>query len=576
MIGNIVKYSDFYRENPPKDYINLIKNIPKEELLVTVNAINSRLKPIMSLDFDDSREVQINCLNTILLNNKQNLDVLRCSKNLINRFLDFPIMFSLFTRVTCLYAIQEILNYEGFNEGKIDYTFEIRENIFKFLLIINENILKYDEKYNVKELEKEYNSFEFFMFKELPHNQYYNTINPIHLIDKSNFLFEKINSDVLYGEHLRKYLKDSYLCDEIGDLFHDVFSIYISSNDEVLGLTYINIEPEKHPEVVKFLDKLSERITFDKLSYNDPKIFEFLSIKKSPIYKCKSKNENIVTYLILDSILFLEKLYSLFINDFWFDYLKPNKVCTRKDWGNFIGAYFYEPFLEMIFKNMFKYNKKTIFKHTDDLKIKLSKNEIEYADFYIRNKNRVILAEAKSNYLPVINGYKTVSNIEDFKKIDLNKFYKDYGLKQLVEKTLKYFHDYKFLLNDDKQVLSKKIKLYPLLIVNDPIISSNYAINAFRNKFKELLKDNNIEINSEEHLIYPLAIINTSDLQKIEQSLKNRDENIFNLLRHYHSITNNSIKKNQDILMTFSNTSDRIIKNKLISKRIKLKNIFSI
>ena len=95
----------------------------------------------------------------------------------------------------------------------------------------------------------------------------------------------------------------------------------------------------------------------------DLKIFEFLNIKKSPLYKNSGKDgKDIITYLVLDNTLLIEKTYSLFINDFWFDYLKAKNICNRTDWGNFIGSVFFEPFLEEILNNSFKNNKRTVFR----------------------------------------------------------------------------------------------------------------------------------------------------------------------------------------------------------------------
>jgi len=60
MMGIMVKYSDFYGEPIPANPIDLIKPIPKEELLATISAVNTRLKPVYNSYFDDSRKHKLN------------------------------------------------------------------------------------------------------------------------------------------------------------------------------------------------------------------------------------------------------------------------------------------------------------------------------------------------------------------------------------------------------------------------------------------------------------------------------------------------------------------------------------
>jgi hypothetical protein len=410
------------------------------------------------------------------------------------------------------------------------------------------------------------------MFKELPHNQYYTSSNSINLFYKSWRLFKTIQTDDNFGTHLESYLKDTFGVETFSDFFRNQMYTYFKSYDEKLKLNYINIKREEK-EAIQILDKLSQRNDQKLPDETDPKIFEFFDIKKSPLFKNESEqNKELVTFLVLDNILLIEKTYSLFINDFWFDYLKPNDICSRADWGNFIGSNFFEPFLEEIFDNSFKYNKRTVFLSTDDLKISLNgKSEVEYADFLIRDRRNLILIEAKSNYLPVINGYKTVKTIKDYEDLDLDKFYKDYGLKQLVNKTIKSFNQYKSSLPDSSFDYSKKVKLYPVIIANDPIFSSGYALFAFRRKFESLLKNANILMEDSNHKIMPLAIINVSDLQDIEQSLKNGDENIFNILRHYYSISSEKRITAEDssaVLKTVSHSINKLTKDNLIANRV--------
>jgi hypothetical protein len=67
MFGSPIKYSDFFNQPIPRSPISLISNIPKGELITSICAINTRLKPIYNSGFDNSTETQIECLRAILL-----------------------------------------------------------------------------------------------------------------------------------------------------------------------------------------------------------------------------------------------------------------------------------------------------------------------------------------------------------------------------------------------------------------------------------------------------------------------------------------------------------------------------
>lgn len=566
-------YSTFYGSSIPSNSMELIKSIPKEELLSTIAAINARLKPINSSHYDNSIKTQIECLRVLFLDNENPLSQSNCS-SIILKYLNSGNKYNLFSRVTCLYAFQEIVNAGGFAEQTPQYTVELRELIFKYLLITNENILLFDKDYSESDnVTLGYSLSEYMMFKELPHNQHYATSNSINLFYKSFSLFKAINSDNLFEKHLKIYLKEQFGSESILNFFTKHMYTYFSSFDEKLKFNYINIDTTE-TESIKILDKLSEKQNFPIPEKTDLKIFEFLNIKKSPLYKCKlEESSDFTSYLVLDNDFLIEKTYSLFINDFWFDYLKPKNICKRTDWGSFIGSVFFEPFLEGIFKNSFENNKRIQFRATDDLKFKLNgRDEIEYADFYIREGGKVLLAEAKSNYLPLINGFKTVRHIADYQSINLDKFYKDYGLTQLATKTIKLFHTYKEHINDRTFNFNRHVKLYPVLIVNDPIFSTGWTSYVFRQKFNTILKSENIDIKNEKHNIMPLSIINVTALQNMEQSLHDGDINIFNIIRYSHSISDRKrlTLENQTVLLkTIDDAIDKKIKSKQVAKRIK-------
>jgi hypothetical protein len=571
MWGYLIKYSDFFENPIPENPIDLILNVPKEELIATIVAINTRLKPIDSNHFDDSRKTQIECLRTVFLDNDNPIHLSFCSA-LINKYLQTPKNHNLFSRVTCLYALQEITNIDNFVVEPPEYNYDNRERILKFLLLANEQILTGDKNYNnegYKQLGKDF--FEFFMFRELHHNQYNECSNAVNIFYKSFYLFNKIEEHHLFGLHFNNFITWFYKVESTKEFLKHIFWTFIKSYDEVLKIRYINV-PKDNTDAIKILDSFSVKVEYDIPPKGDLRNFDFFPLKKSPLFKCKIKEDkDIVSYIMYDEGFYIEKTYSIFINDFWFDYLKPNQICTRKDWGSFIGTNFYEPFIEDILRESFS-TQDLILKATDQLKFNIEGTEIEYADFYIREKQNVALFEVKSGFIPLDHGYKTVATIEEFKNLDIEKFNKDYGLSQLAKKTLKKFHLYKSKIEDVKFNYQRKVQIYPIIIINDPIVSSGIVPFVLKRKFNELLEKEKINKKTKEHNIKDLIIINISDLQEMEQSLKDKNVDFFGLLELYLTISDHKNKanhKNNNFLRTFNHALAMKIKDGLISNRIK-------
>ncbi|GFZ76015.1 hypothetical protein GCM10011531_00790 [Aquaticitalea lipolytica] len=537
MFGSPIKYSDFFNASVPANPINLIKSIPKGELIASIAAVNTRLKPIFNTSFDNSKENQIDALRAILLD-LENPIKSGIAAPYIGQYSEMPENEVLFTRVTCLYAYQEILATSGFVATRPpQYTPKQRVDLFKYLLICNERILFFDRSYSGnahKILGKRF--FEYFMFKELPHNQYYFIPHPLNRFYIGWYLMDKLITDSFFSNHFKDYLSITFGLDDITEFFKYIIGQFFGSNDDKLKVTYLKIKV-KNTQAIQVLTELSKRYGIPLPAHTDLNVLDFLELKKSPVYDGGVKN-GIHTFIIMDSILFLEKIYSLFINDFWFDYLKPQVICNRKDWGNFIGDKFFEPFINEIFKNISTSNKRVNYLNQDYLTFDINgKGHVEYADFYYRYKNKVLLIEAKSNYLPLINGFKTVNTIADFNKINVNQFYKDFGLLQLVEKTLFKFNEYKTFIKDPEFRKKGKLKIYPLLLLNEPIISLGPSNLAFRKKFDEMLSAKGIDKEFKSIRIMPLSILNISEFQDIEQSIIDRDQCLFNLFQMHFSAT---------------------------------------
>lgn len=326
-------------------------------------------------------------------------------------------------------------------------------------------------------------------------------------------------------------------------------------------------------ETIRIFDAFAARVEYEIPDEGDLKKFDFFPLKKSPLYKCSVQDDkDLVSYIVLDEVFFIEKAYSIFINDFWFDYLKPNGIRTRNEWGSFIGTEFFEPFIEEILKASLSNNPRVVLRSTNQLLFDIEGSPVEYADFYIRDKQKVALFEVKSGFLPLEHGFKTVATIEDYQKLDLNKFNKDYGLSQLAEKTIKKFHIYKNCIDDPGLNRARKVHLYPIIVINDPIISSGMVPFVLKRKFNKLLEKEGINKKEQRHLIKDLCVINISHLQEMELNLKENGIDFFEIMDYYLSISavdNTANFRGYQFLRAFDHVLANKLKDGLISSRIR-------
>ena len=580
MIGIIIKYSKFYGRKIPVEPLELLSHLPKTEIIATISKMNSLLQPMGYRTIDDSRKTQIECLKTILLPDEKNAPI-----EYTLRFKEYERYFSelddsicFFTRVSCIYAINEILQVDGFFKGdKSQYTFDERKPLLDYLLICNERILEFSENSTLEQIrENKIDFFEFNAFNQVPHNQYYLNVNLLTKLYKSRYFFNVLLSNEETAAHFQNYFSDKFNISDVAEFFKIFFWSFMKMGDEKLKMYYLNI-PRDEKGALNIIRGFSASSGINSINHEDIRTLDLRSIKKNPVYEWEPiATDDFIGFLILDQKFLLEKIDSLLINDFWFDYLKSHSALNRQDWGNFIGSKFFEPFVAEIFENTLEENINYSLKLFDDLKLKFKGNqEIEVADVYVRYKQQILLAEVKSNYINMLDGYKSITSIEDFKNLKLEKFYSSFGLTQLAKKTLKEFHNYKNSLRDEGLNLRRKVHLFPVIIVNEPILSSGLFHFPLRTKFENILKEENIQLKCKEHLIWPLLIINIEELQEMEQSIKEGSVDLFSLLKMFHDKTrigpNDKRKKhNYSELLSMTNIIDQKVEpEKLFPQRLK-------
>ena len=577
MIGIILKYSNYYNKAIPENPLDLLAHLPKNEIIITIAKINTLLQPQGYGSIDNSRKTEIECLKAILLQDEKNSppEYINKFQDYANHLISLPKQYSLFSRGTCLYALNEILQSDVFlTEIKTQYLFNERIGILDYLLVCNERILNFSNEESLDKFKEQgINFFEFFAFNQIPLNQYSIPFNILTKLYKSVFFLKCLMNEGLTKEHLTNYFKNKYGLDDIEEFFRVFMSSFLKMYDPKLKIYHLKID-NNQKEIIKIIKGFSAYTPLKTVNHDDVKTLDFLPLKKNPIFSWEPLNSDEFTgFAVLDMTFLLEKLDSFFINDFWFDYLKTKSDLNRTDWGNFIGSKFFEPFVYDIISNTFNNNQNYIVKMLDELKITLpAKSEIEIADVYIRHKQKIACIEVKSNFINMIDGYKSVTTIDEFNALDITKFYKSFGLTQMVE-TMKNFHTYKHHLKDDGLNLNRKVHLYPLILVNEPILSCGLFNFPLRQQFEKMLLDENLTLKSQYHIIWPLVIMNIEEFQELEQSLNDNDVDFFKILNSYHAKTSSEgmiVKDKYKSMLTIHNIiNEKIESDKFFPLRLK-------
>jgi len=504
----ILGYTEFFNTDPPGDRIAIVNKICKRNLIAELAGLNYRLKPKTSKYHDTSLDLQITELNYFCGDNDA---LFKSYSKVASRYTasknDYPLIF---TRQTCLFALEEILHsdlpvIENFSMSSVD----IWESLLKYILAVNTTITRIEKAEGDEPV-----NFESLNPKMLPLNELSLNSDPIYIPFRGYKLMEYLDNHDEVGEYFKDYFNKTY------SFLYDYF-VY-----ETMGMYLAN----KHENAAfDFYYNVGNGSTalFDLLSktYNSTDIPKLLSIRKYPFYKSTEKS-----YILTDNILLLEKLYNQFINDFWFDYLKHatkedgTKLFDIKKYKSIIG-YFFETYIREIIDYSFNKAKYYSILQFEELKTTYQGNLIEIADLYIRYNSKIILGQVKSTTL--YDNEKYAGNVDEFYKNDRNKFFASFGIDQLVN-SIKILNDAMPML-DSKFPHNKSLKIFPTIIFNEKALQTPLMGKIFQDRFTELLKD----FKSNKIYIYPLCLVHVSDLESLQDFLFDKHNEIWDLLKFH-------------------------------------------
>jgi hypothetical protein len=505
----ILSYEEFFGVKPIDDRIALIKSIPKRNLLTEILALNYRLKPAKEMNVDSSMETQIRELEyftAISYKHKKYYKSLYL-RHVINKPSRIREIYPLlFTREGCLYALEEVLNSKEFVEADEDFIMadvDVWLGILKYLISINDEITKYKNTDEQEDLLESINS------KLISLNESAVEVSAVYTPYRGMKLVEFILQQQHYGTELNDYINYNYSMSPEEFIFKLVH-IYIVTQGSEFEFFYYVLE--------------AENSLFNKLSVRHPnvEIYKLISIRKSPFIKFSEE-----MFLISDVSFLLEKAYSQLINDFWFDWIKAVKDENKNarypisNYKSMIG-YFFESYVATIFRESFrnyKYSKLLLF---DDLKIKVTTNQIEIADIYLRYGNRILLGQVKSS--SIYDDQKFGGDLTSLYRGSRENFYDNFGVNQLIE-SIECIENLMGRL-DTGFPKGHSYILYPVIVVSDKALQTVLMADIFNKRFQELLQS----VNVRKVRVRPLTLIHINEMERMERHLLNKPSDIWNIL----------------------------------------------
>ncbi len=505
----MLDYKIYFGVEPPKDRISLIKHISKESILYEIVALNYRLKPKDKFHIDNSFETQVKELKYFTKTPELFTKYSSVAEKYTKSKKDYP---NIFNRQACLFAIEEIINSEVMqnNDNFVMARVEVWESIVQYLLAVNYEITQIKN-----EKDDNRSSFESLNPKLLPLNELSIETDQLFTPYRGYWLIDYFLNKSGLSNEVESYFKETYGIEPHHFIFQ-LMNMYIANNRENPELNFFYLIPDGHQSL---FDKLSKRIA-------NKETYKLISIRKSPFIKVGN-----LKYLIGDNSFLIEKAYSQFLNDFWFDrvkHLKDGKGkpkytinLYRSEFG-----YFFEKYLSQVLTKSFencKYSKLLMFDH---LKINTAKGQIEIADVYFRYSSKILLGQVKSG--SIYDKEKFGGSVESLYKNDRNKFFENFGVNQVIDS----------LTNMDKYVQKLDAKfpkghtyeVYPCIIVNDKAFQTPLMPDTFNIRFQELLRNFNIK----KVRVNPLTVLHINDLERLEDSLNKNPKEIWELLKINH------------------------------------------
>jgi len=503
----IIDYKIFFGVKPPEDRISLIKHISKENILYEIAALNYRLKPKNKVNIDSSFETQVRELRYFTQTEKLFKIYSQVAEKYTKSKDDYP---NIFNRQACLFAIEEIVNSTEMKNIKnyVMARIEVWEAIVKYFLAVNYVITQIKNEKDNNDI-----NFESLNPKLLPLNELSIETDQIFTPYRGYWLIDYFLNNPDFSTEIKLYFQETYGIKPQQFIFH-LMSMYIANNSQQPELNFFYRVKNGHQDI---FERLSKRIP-------NKETYKLISIRKSPFI-----NVGKLKYLLVDNSFLIEKAYSQFLNDFWFDWIKNIKDENGKTKYNInqyrgVFGYFFEKYLAGILTKCFENYKHSTLLMFNQLKVNTSKGDVEIADIYFRYGNKILLGQVKSG--SIYDTEKFGGSVEQLYKNDRNKFFNNFGVNQIIAS----------LITMDEHIQKVDLKfpkghfyeVYPCIVVNDKALQTPLMPDIFNSRFNELISDFKIK----KVRVNPLTLININDFERLEDSLNSNPKEIWELLNY--------------------------------------------
>jgi hypothetical protein len=476
--------------------LDLILEIPTEFLISELAAINYESKPPQKLTYSIAPAFQKKWTLQFLrrkTDQKMLFDAWERSKQKVGESGRVIV----FHRAATLFAINELIldapcdrTPHGFQPTDSDWL-----NMFNYYLCVNELINSKTPTENHRAVGFENLAAQSIFLNELAINE-----DPHLKLNRFVPLYRHIYAHATYGQHLKEYISDLGF-EHAGKYLETFATLYLKPQNQTGEATgcYYQINRKDH-DAINSLQRLSKRhLDRSKSEY------DLVEIKRSPFYKLSVEGEH---YLLLDNQYLIDKIYDIFINEFYFSFLKPKKGITIKQYKGVIGNHFEKYICNILLQTLAK--KHLSYKSLDELKTVVNGNEIELCDVYFRQNKKVLLGEIKVTNL---TAKQFEGSPEDFFAKGRETFYDRFGLKQLLT-AVQRFCASPILFEEMK--VARSYQVYPVLILNERSVQAHIVPHIFRQEFEKRLK----EIDAGKHLIQPLTVLHIGDLEVMNENLE--------------------------------------------------------
>lgn len=443
-----------------------------------------------------------------------------------------------------LMLLEEILKLPISEEKKSIQ--QIEEDLFKSILITNSilnkkqaSLPKYDE--TVTDIDEYFAKLSFANI--LTYDDFSNINLPKRLLSqfiKATIFFDYCKTNEKYSALLNLFVEKFNINNSksyITGLLPIYKEIIDTSKDNYIPIILLNPSDPIYEKHKRFLNALT--LNQDNTEFKP----DFTFFRETPLLKLK-ENE----YYIISAPFLFDKLYNSVFYNF-------NEINSKQK-GDLKIKNFFQDFTtnfseKHLFINIIEriYERRCCIKYTEE-DFKRNGYTDGLPDYYVRNGNKIFLFESKD--IKFNAEIKQSFDYNKIKKYVENKLLKkesgaDTGIGQLIN-NIKLLANNTFPL--DTNYKSSKIRIYPILVLNDPIYSLpgfNHILNGW---FQKGIEENGLS----DMQIYPLVVIDIDTLIFYQKALAEKKMNLENeLLSYFKFIKSKKVIPDQNYIESLFN-----------------------